>query len=669
VLGLLGLAAGSVVLGESVRLLAARWVIAWRQLEAVERGLLDFFLGGAVFYLLAALPVGGFSLVSIAAVLVAGAAGVAWIAGRRREHPLTLRSLVGPFLRPAALLAELSGLALLLFEVAVALPVGTGNTYDSSLLTLYTARLLDAHQLVLSFLPSSSIGLLYPQGTTAWLGTAQLLLGLPGARASLLLTPLFFGLAPIGGFVLGRRVLGGDLGGLAFALTLAATASWTRVLVGGSNDFVFAFPLVLWLAGQAVGWLRTLPATPDALAFGLVLGYSAALNPVGAEWLAPALLVMAAITVPRGAGSPALWLARWGTAVGSALLALIPTWYVLGQGLASPGYVPGTRSPASTPLSTASSQFIGSVDPYLFRPQDVWLSPVPVLRAELALLLTVGLALVFLFGRATLGSRLERIRNFLVGGLVATFGLLGLDWAGSQGGVLGHLSSVVSESEASIWLFTIYALIAALPLALALEWAVRAKGPVGPAPERAPRRRSWRLDGNSRRAAAALPVVIALVVVVPGGVLTPVQLAPVLSTLYTSFGNVTGADFDLLAYAGTHLPDGARVLVAPGSAGEFLPAYDPTAVVLFPMLPGWDRFNASYSLVVSELTNATFNLRGALALNALDVQYVIVTQANSILWPAFSPLPFLQGGFYSVLFAEGDAYLFALPTPAGTVAS
>ncbi|HXQ48573.1 MAG TPA: hypothetical protein VN842_02175 [Thermoplasmata archaeon] len=663
VLGLLGLAAASTVLGEAVRWIAARWVASWRQLEAVERGLLDFFLGGAALYLLAALPIGGFSLVPVTAVLVAGAVGVSWAAvRRRRERSLSLRALVAPLVRPAALVAELAGLGLLLFEVAVAVPVGTGNTYDSSLLTLYTARLLDAHQLVLSFLPSTSVGILYPQGTTVWLGTAQLLLGLPGARTSLLLTPLFFGLAPLGGFVLGRRLLGGDIGGLAFALLLAATASWTRVLVGGSNDFVFAFPLVLWLAGQAVGWHRAVPTPADAVGFGLVLGYSAALNPVGAEWLAPAVLIMAAITVPRWAGSPRRWLARWGTAVVTGLLPLIPTWVVLGRGLLAPGYVPQTAASGVTPPSVASAQFIGSVDPYLFRPQDVWLSPLPALRAEIALLLTAGLALVFLFGRPSLGPRLAPVRNFLLGGLAASFGLLGVDWAGARGGAIGQLSSVISGSEASIWLFTIYALIAAVPLALALEWAVRAnrRAPRPPGPD--PSRRPWRLDPRPRGAVDALPLVIALVIVVPGAVLTPTQLAPVLSTLYTNFGNVTGADFDLLAYAGAHLPSGARVLVAPGSAGEFLPAYDPTAVLLYPMLPGWTQLNSSYSLLVSELTNATLNIRGVFALHVLDVEFIIVTQANTILWPAFSATALLRGGF-SVLFAEGDAYLFELPPP------
>ena len=146
---------------------------------------------------------------------------------------------------------------------------------------------------------------------------------------------------------------------------------------------------------------------------------------------------------------------------------------------------------------------------------------------------------------------------------------------------------------------------------------------------------------------------------------TPAQLPSALSTLYTDFGTVSAEDFALLSYAGSHLPPGARVLVAPGSAGEFLPAYDPTAVLLYPMLPGWTRVNASYTLLVSELTNGTLeHPEGFSALRFLDVQFVIVTAANSILWPAFSYEPFLNDPYqFPVLYENGTALLIAVAPP------
>jgi hypothetical protein len=671
VLALLALASASVIVGEAVRLVARRWVATWRELEAVERLLLDFFLGGAVLYALAALPVGGFSAPVVEGIVGAAAVGVAVVAVRgRRAGRFSGPTLVGPILRPGALVALSAGLLLLVFEVAIALPVGTGNTFDSSLLTFYTGRLLSTHELALSFRPSSPVGLLYPQGATAWLGTAQLLLGLPGARSSLLLTPLFFGWAPVGGFALGRRLFGGDAGGAALAVGLAALASWTRVLVGGSNDFVFAFPLVLWLAGQSVTWSRTVPSPADAVGFGLVLGYSAALNPVGAEWLAPALLVMGALQSPRFAGRPGRWLSRWATAVGAAGLGLLPTWAVLAQGLASPGYVPAVASAAVRRPGISAPQLLGLVDPYLFGSRDVWLSPLPVLRAELAILLTAGLVLLVAVGRWAFGPRLATVASFVTGGVLSAFVLLGLVWAGSRGGPLGGFAEVISPAEVSIWLFTVYAVVAMIPLALAGEHVARtfkaarrctsetARAAVAKARSAPPR---WRAERS-----AVLALVLSVAVVAPGAVLTPVELPAPLTTIYDDFGNVTGSDFALLEYAGAHLPGGARVLVAPGSAGEFLPAYAPGAVLLYPMFPGALRSNASYALLVTELTNATLTPAGIGALHALGVQFVIVTQRNSQLWSAFSPEP-LELASFPVVFAEGDAYLFNV-TGGGTTA-
>jgi len=155
--------------------------------------------------------------------------------------------------------------------------------------------------------------------------------------------------------------------------------------------------------------------------------------------------------------------------------------------------------------------------------------------------------------------------------------------------------------------------------------------------------------------AVALAAVVALVG--SGVAVTATGLPQYDGMLYDAFGNVTHADFDLLTWAGTNLPAGARVLVAPGSAAGFLPGYAPGAVVLFPMARGLS-VNASYALVVGELTNGTLDADGEGAMAALSVGYVAVTAANSILYPPFYPEPLLGNPGYVPVFHEGDAYLF-----------
>ena len=657
-------AAGAAVLGELVRGAAARWVALWRDLPTIERGLIDFYLGGAVVFLVAALPIGAFvppvlfGLPIAAAVLV----GIREIAAARRRPRVGRTG--GWWPSPTVALGAAVALALFLYEVAIALPVGTGNTYDSSLLTTYVALLLHHGSLPFSFAPYAPTGLLYPQGSTAWIAWVQVLLAPPAARATLLVTPLFLGLAPLGGFAFARRVFGTDVAAVGTAVFLAVLGSWTRVLVGGSNDFALAFPLVLVLAGEAVAW--TAPASlrlTDAAAFGVLLGYSAALNPVGAEWLLPTVLVLGVLATGAQARALGRWFVRWLVVAAASWLALLPTLYVLALGWNSPGLTPGAAGPPpGTRVGLDAGGFVGGIDPYLFRPTDVWLSPVPVLRAEIAVLLTVGLALLVLAGMSPPIARyVAPFRRFAAVAFGILVALLGVLWGAATGwGPAVRFASLSSAAELSIWLFTIYGMIAAIPLLLLLEHA-RPPNPrplAAPRPRRTVRSASGRATGPAT-GRATIAFALALVIVVPGAVLTGTSLPPALSGLYRDFGNVTADDLALLGYAGSHLPPGARVLVAPGSAALFLPGYATNLVLVYPMVPGWMWINASYELVVDELTHATLDASGLAAMAALDIGYVAVTGWNTVLWPPFAPGPLLADpAEFPVAFHAGDAYLF-----------
>ena len=666
-LALLLWAALAAVVGELLRSLTARFVPLWQRPEPIERAVIDFYLGGALLYLFAAVPAGAFVLPVVFGLPIVATVAVVVLAVRAARRPGgETRTHLASWLRPAPILVLLSALGLFVVELSVAVPVPTGNTYDSSLLTLYTSLLLQHHVTAQSFAPYATTGLLYPQGTTVWLGDAQLLFGLPPARVALLVTPLFLGLAPLSGFVFGRRLFGSERAGLAMALLLAWVGTGTRGMVYGNNDFIFSFPLVLLLAGQSVIWWQpSLPKLGDVVGFGILAGYSAALNPVGAEWLFLALPIVALLVRPRFAGALLGWFARWAVALATCLIGIIPSLYVLVVGRTSTGFVPGaTAAPSGTPGITAS-QFVGCIDPFLFGSSDTDLSTVAALRLELAVLIALGLAVLLLVGRdSALGRYLEPFRPFAAGAAFSQVALLGALWgASTRFGPAVAFANISSSYELSVWLFTLYGFVAAVPLALAFErfagWLRRADAAIPVGPPTPARTR----PGVSRSIAgrAVVPLAVALVVVVPGLVLTPTALPTTLSQQYHGLGNVTGADFDLLDYAGDHLPNGARVLVAPGSAGQFLPGYCSDIVLLYPMVPAWETVNASYELLVRDLPNATLLPEDQRALAVLDVGYVVVTQNNTRLWPAFSPSPFLSDPTrYPVVFHEDDAYLFAV---------
>ncbi len=663
-------AGAAVVIGEPIRLAAARWAPLWDSPSLLERLLLDFYLGGAVLYAVAAFPFGLFTpAVALGIPVVAAVAllGMVYRARRRAGAGAATVRALSELARPAVLVTGLSALALYVFELALALPIGTGNTFDSGLLTTYTALLLQHHSIPLSFQPYATTSILYPQGTTVWLGWAQIAFGLPPARTSLLVTPLFFALAPIGAYAFGRRWFGNDRAGVAFALTIAGLAPATRGIVGGSNDFVFAFPLVLLLAGQVSSWTRSAPlALGDAVAFGVLTGYSAALNPVGAQWLIVTVLVAPVAWGRAAISAPLVRLGRWAVAALASLIAVLPSLYILTMGRASPGFVPGaSAAPAGTPTGITAAQFLGAIDPFLFRPTDLALSTIPLLRAELAGLLVVGVVLLVLVrGDSAVGRYWGPFRGFAMIGGIVLVGLLAILWAASSGAPpFTTVADVTSEGELSMLLFTLYVFVASLPLVLAFErffgWVGR-RSPDPPAPPAALRGRPARPRVAFDPARALAPLAVALLILAPGLALTPSVLGPSLTTVYHRLGNVTSDDLDLLGYAGAHLPAGARVLVAPGSAADFLPGYDADVVLLYPLIPGFSWTNVSYNRIVDELSNATLDAQGVAAMAALDVGYIIVTGNSTTLWPAFSAAPLLADpSAFPLLQHYGDAYLFA----------
>ena len=664
--GLLVWAGGAVAVGELLRGTTARWVSLWRSPEAVERLVLDFYLGGAVMYLLAALQTGLFVTPVVLGVPAAAAALLVVRVGRARRASPAGPSAVATatsWARGWPLVALGSALGLYLVELGVALPTATGNTFDSGLLTTYVSLLLQHGSVPLAFRPYGTPAILYPQGATVWFGWAQVAFGLPPARTTVLVTPLFLAMPPLSGYVFGRRLLGTERAGAAFALALAWLGPSTRMIVGGSNDLVISAPLVLLLAAQSTVWMRgSVPSGPDAAAFGLLLGYAGALNVVGTEWLLPALLLLGLTARPVLAGRPIAWLGRWGLTAAATAAAGIPSWYVLAEARRSPALLAGAlTSPAGAVTGITGPQFVGFLDPFLFRGGDIELSPVPLLRLELAILLVLGVAwLLWVAGRAAPAGRWGSFGRWSVVAGATAVGWLALLWAADlPGSAVRALAYVSNPGEFSLWLFTLYGLVAAVPLVLALEALGRPDR--GPASAAAPRRPRRPAPSGAR---AFAPVAFAIVVVLPAVVLTPTSLAPVLSDLYGDFGNVTGADFALFAWAADHLPAGARVLVAPGSAAQFLPGYARGIVLVYPQAPGWSRANASYNLVVRQLTNGTVNASGFAALASLDLGYVVVTGNSTVLWPAFWAAPLADARLanstpaFPVRFHDGDAWVF-----------
>jgi hypothetical protein len=659
--GLLLFAAASSLAGGAVRTAAIRYLPSWRTLGPIERLLLDLYLGGAAVYALAVLPLGLFTAATFPAVVALATAYLLYRAarlGRARTGSAIVRAVSEYVaLGPAVALAAAGALGLL--ELALAIGVPTGNTYDASQLATYTTLLIQHHSIPSTL---SGVGLpvpvVYPQGAAVWMASAQLLFGLPAARTALLVTPMFFALAPLGAYALGERWLGGWKAGATLAATFLLLATWTRFQVAGSYDFVAAFPLVLLLIALSKGWLEeTLLSWREAVAFGLLAGYAAALSPVGVGWWLLALPVAAGLTAGvRWSGNVRGWFARFGVTLVASAVPILPSLVGIVGGLGHLGYSPAEPAVGTiAPVGLTGPEVLGYVDPFLFRPSDIWLSPFPALRLELAGLLVIGAMLLLL--RPRFVGEPSRAARFAVAGGASTAAWFLLEWLASTGSQpFGVLAPLTSGGELAEMLFTVFVIVAAVPLLLLVD-----RPSAAPPATTEPSARRSRTDPFP---AATVAFLVALLLLVPAVAVTATEFPTAVQNTYASFGNVSAADFALLDWAPGHLPAGARVVVAPGSAAEFLPSYAPSLRVLYPMVVGFAYPNATYRDLVRELTNGTTGPNATSDLRVLEAEYIVVTGANSALGKPFAPGPLLADpADFPLVFHDGDAYVFAVDLP------
>ena len=655
---LLGLGALLGAIGESIRTLLRNRIPLFQSPDWVERVVLDTYLGVGAVYVIALLPIGWFyPLTAVVLLLVLGPLAV-YAEYRRKRRGRWVAPPSGTW-GWAHSLAVASALTLFVVELVLAEGAPAGNTYDASLYSIYSALALSQHSLPFNLSPIVSYLNPYPQGSTGVFATAAGLANLPPPRISLLVTPLFFALAPLGGFVWGRRWLASAPAGAAFAVSLALVGTWTRYLAAGSNDFILAFPLVLLLLGWVTRWTEAPPiGLPDTLAFGGIAGIAATLNPVGSEWLLLLLPVAGLLARPRFAGRPLTWATRWLVALGTSLVLIMPS-LVIAFGLRASGSA--VTPQAAGGVAFQLSRFVAGTDPFLFGPGNVLLSPFPALRAELAVLLVVGVVLLLL--PRLVGVPRGRIQVFgrllFSGFLVAVVGLLVLSLTGV--GTVATIQRVTSSAELAILLSTVYLGVASFPLALAFARLDAVSPPPSMATAAPPQRLRVRRIAHRRALAGSVWVSlgVALIILTPGVAVTATSFPVGMSTLYRTFGNLTEEDFGLLEWASGTLPDGARVLMAPGSAAQFLPGYDPRIVPVYSMAGTAESPNGSYRLVINQLFNATLDAQGVQALDILNVQYIAVTQVNTALFPAFSPVPLVASPQATAVYHMGDAWLFA----------
>ncbi len=645
-------------------------------LSLVERALLGLYAGGGALYVLATLPVPFFGIELAVAFFVLGIGGMLVIRVVHRQ-PLLPRALKEEPLWELGLLA-LGTLALLAIELQGAAPLLLPNAWDGSADALWVNLTVSQHTLPWTLEPYAVAGVTYPQGTTVWFALPVILFGWPIVAAPLYLPPLFLALSVPATYCWGRR-LGGVDGpwgrpvGLLFAVFFGVVGGWPRLYAGGSYDLELAFPLFLILLGGVREFVRAPPRRwGEILAMGTALGVLATLSLIAAQALLVVLLGLIVLDHARLLQVLGRWVLRLAAMMGVVALFLarsiagIVVWY------GYPAHVlTQTGGSLTTPPLGIAPFGVGllmqELDPFV--PFKYRLSPFPVFSVILQLLLVLGFACVIWVCVYPTKGLARRFPNGFISTLGATAAIL-FAWTFllSFGQAPGETASAVrtfsNVDETSYLMFIVLAGIASIPIVAGLSVLADDRGahrqgvPARPA-SRTPIRRPWLLPRESpyrwtvRRAALA----VGMAALFAGGALvTVVEVPGFLTSKIQSIAQATPEDLVALGWVGSHLPGCSQVLVAPGSAGQFLPEYAQVHLV-YQMTP--TPRNGSYATVVTALTGGGYNASTRAELEELGVTEVFVTGVTFPGYAAFDPAILAGSVDFRELMSVGDASVYA----------
>jgi hypothetical protein len=661
---------GAVGLRVVERFAGRRWAFT-----PLERLLVAFYGAGGLLFVLASLPAPVFTQESVLGLLAVGLAS--WLALCVRERARNLAPFFEWLRSTGGLVVAFGTFGLLVTYVLTMGTANAANGLDGPVHTLFVQLLLQNHSIPLTLSPYQTLGVEYPQGAPVWEALPVLIVGWPILASPVLLPCLFLSLTIPAAFSWGERVGGiGRASGLRMGLLFSAffglLASWPRLFIGGSYDFMFALPLLLLL----VGWLPALSRRPlwsgrQTIVLGAFLGVSGALS--GTMGLEFAVLIAAgylayALRHPQEFGRVG---SRFALVASIGVAFLARSFYGVVLWFNQPGHIlSAAGSPPYvlllSPPSNAYRYVTGELDPFV-----LWkakLSPVTYLSLELAVLLAIGGVMLVAYYIQENGS-LKRLIPADLGlsiavGTSATFLLVSFLVAVEfVNGPLAFLRAITYIEEFSFALFFFYEAIALLPLVFGLRYLEESyrNKPASVVDLRPTTDRPSVIHARppSARERGRWMTVVAIVLLAQplalGAYATATAVPGYLTTHVQEFANVTPADFDALLWAGQNLPGCSHVMTAPGSAARYLPLYATlTVVTLEPY-----HFNLSYNTSVQDLSAGVYNQSTRSAMLSIDTTEVFVTGQTTVQFPPFRPGPLLGSTDFDELFHEGDAFIFA----------
>ena len=667
------------LVGEPFRILLSRYTTLFREMDTVQTFVVDFYLGGLVFYAIAMTPLQLFSfqislgilLACTLSSLVIYARKVAGFFSDLKEHFRLNR-------KQALKITFVFGMFLSLFflEIVPTTNFVFGNVYDSSLFGLFAQLIIRNQQAPVTMQPFGTEGIIYPQGFFAIEAFACNLFGFSAAEISLKITPLFMALAVLGAYFLGRSFSPNSPLDLSLAFTFFCISRWPRLLLWGSNAFVAGFALYLIALGL-LPKLRKLQKNPflnrrDLATFvmiGIIFGYLAAIHLVFFELLFVMTVIYTLFILIKERKSVLL---KLGGVVLFCLVSLVPISVSIYRFVAWHPY-PGNNIGLPSDVVIRSEEWVGGVPLSVVLQRlagwvfySDWISPHVIVLFGIVELLLFGTSAVILLRKHESFSKVREI--FKLSLVVPAIALpMILLTTNEMLLLVPQLTqfAMITVQIAEMAILAISALFIALGaynVLIIQQIRKIARSSVaqtfsGTNPKASTESAKTSIMKIKKPATVALLLSLLIVSVIYAPFVSSLVTADLAyaNGQYNMFCVTTQDDYQLMLWMRGQLPSDSAILVSPYDSGGFIPIVAGYKVIYS---AGASRYSLRYTELVEMLSNNNLSIKTYDLLRGLNITHVFVGSTISPGHARWDPQLFLGNPNFRTVRNIGNAYLF-----------
>jgi len=275
-----------IMIGEPFRILFSRSLSFFRELDILQAGVIDVYLGGLFLYLIALVPLHLFTMYSVWGTTVL------FVFLSFFLHQELLRKFKFWFQFPqkqryiyvflnARKIRILKGaivFGMFLFSLCIQLaPLSNfvfGSIHDVSLHGLFVELILENGHIPATHQPYLTAAIIYPQGAHVIFAYSCYVLRIIPPKAVFYASPLFSAMTILAAYSLGKKVHPKGNLDVVFAFIMTFVSMWPAYITWGSNPLILGFPLYLLCLGL-LPYLYDLPHLNIKKLFviGILCGY------------------------------------------------------------------------------------------------------------------------------------------------------------------------------------------------------------------------------------------------------------------------------------------------------------------------------------------------------------------------------------------------------------